>query len=143
LFTRAGPCVPGKSVFAGYTVAQSITVKVRNVENAGKVIDGVASVGVGTLGEVSFGTEHPESIHATVRDEAITKARADAQRIASALGVRLGKAISFSEQGGSMPVPMYDRYAITKVSAAGEAAPNLITGQNTIQVSVQVTYQIR
>jgi len=146
------PCTPdycpppggGKSVIVGYEASESITVKVRNTDNAGKVIEGLGALGVSSLNGPDFTIDEEDTLKAQARKEAIEEAKTKAELLAKDLGVRLGRVASFNESGN---YPMYySRDAMMAQSApesvvAGKA--ELPKGENTISVDVTITYEIK
>lgn len=136
------PC-PSTEKIIGYTATQSITVKVRDVDNANKVRTGLADLGVSNISGPNFSVDNQDSLNAEARAKAIEDARAKAKVLAKQLHVRLGDVISFSEGGAGYPM-MYAE----KSMAAGDAmmstpAPTLPKGENKITSNVTITYEIR
>ena len=132
----------GKSSIDGYQVTQTVTVKVRNLDDAPKIVGGLPSLGVNQISGPSFSVEDPEKYLAAARTEAFGKARAKALALARAAGVGLGRVVTFSESsGGNYPRPMYMK---ADMAVGGEAAtPNFEPGTEEAQVSVSVTFEIR
>lgn len=125
----------------GYTVTQTITVKVRDTEKAGAVIDGLGSIGVTGLSGPTFTVDDMDTVNAQARKMAIEDAEEKAQILARDLGVTLVRVVRFSENGnGGYPMPMY----ASKDMAMGSAAPTtaLPVGQNKYTSSVTITYEI-
>jgi uncharacterized protein YggE len=137
-------CPPSKQTLVGYEVTQSVSVKVRAVDNAGKVIDGVTSAGVSEVSSLSFTVDDQDALIAQARGEAIKKAKAKAKVLAKDLDVDLVRIVSFSD-GNGYPTPiMYKMDAMT-LQAGREAsvAPSLPTGENKITSNVTITYEVR
>lgn len=136
------PPRPGKNVVTGYEAFENITVKIRNIDNAGKVIQDLGKSGVTDLNGPNFAIDDEDALKAEARKEAIAEARAKAKVLAKDLGVRLGKVVSFSENG-DYPMPMYYAKDMA-VSAGAPAAPaELPKGENTISSDVSITYEIK
>ena len=74
------------------------------------------------------------------REQAIEKAKAKAEEIASKLGVNLVRIVNFNE---SSPKSYYYglREAVPMVSGGGEV-PQIEIGENKISVTVTITYEI-
>lgn len=126
----------------GFTVSETITVKIRNTENVGAVVDGLGKLGVTGLSGPNFTVDAPETVTAQARAKAIADAKANAEVLAKDLGVRIVRIVRFSENGGGMnPTPMYAKLDM----AAGSAAPSpqLPAGENKYTSNVTVTYEIR
>lgn len=136
------PPTPGKSVISGYEAYENITVKIRNTDDAGKIIQGIGSLGVSELNGPNFTVEKEDSLKAQARKEAIDEAKAKAKVLAKDLGVRLGKITSFNESG-NYPVPMYDRMMVSAAGGVQEKTAELPKGENLITSNVTITYEIK
>ncbi len=134
--------MPGKSVIVGYTASESITVKVRNTDDVGKIMQGLGTAGVSDLSGPDFSIDNEDGLKAEARKKAIDDAKEKAEVLAKDLGVRLGKITSFSESGNYPRPMMYKTMAADSVS--NESAPaSLPKGENTISSDVSITYEIK
>src|SRR3989344_8156349 len=97
---------PGKNVLDGYEVNQTITVKVRDTDKAGDLVTRVGAIGASSVSGVEFTVDDREKYVAIAREEAISKAKENAKKLADDLGVRLGKMLYFNENG-AYPGPYY------------------------------------
>ena len=139
----AVPCVYNQEQkIIGFTVSETVEVKVRKIDDTGKVLSALGEAGVTNLYGPNFSVEDPDGLKAEARKEAIDKARAQAKELAKDLGVRLVRVVNYSEGGG---YPIY--YAKDMAVSAGATAPrpevSVPTGENEIIVNVSVTYEIR
>jgi uncharacterized protein len=141
----AYPCPDGKNILIGYEVNQQIDLKVRALDKVGDIIQKSTTAGANQVGNLQFTIDDEDAVKKQAREQAITKAQAKAKELASQLGVRLVKIVSFTENGNN-PYPMYD-YASSKAIGMGggeiSAAPSIQTGENKITVSVSITYEIK
>lgn len=141
------PCTqpPGKQVLIGYTVTQSTEVKVRNLDNAGTILGGLTDNGATDVSGLNFMVENEDGIKATVREEAIAKAKAKAEQLAKDLGVSLVRIVSFNE-GGNYPV-YYGRGGMEMKAMSADAgmapAPSISAGENKYTSNVTIVYEIR
>jgi hypothetical protein len=138
-------CPPpiGKSVIVGYTATESITVKVRNTDDVGKIMEGLGEFGVSDLSGPNFAIDNEEGLKAKARKLAIDDAKTKAKVLAKDLGVHLGKITSFNESG-NYPVPLYYGRDMMAEGKAVESAPAEIPkGENTITSDVTITYKIK
>ena len=140
----AYPCPPSDPKIIGYTSTQSITVKIREVDNASTVRTGLAGIGITDISGPTFSIDDEEGFKDQARSKAISEARSKAEILAKELGVKLGKVVNFSENGNNY----YPMYAKTMMGAgdavsAQEAAPTLPKGENKITSNVTITYEIR
>jgi uncharacterized protein YggE len=140
----AYPCPQSDPKIIGYTATQSIAVKVREVDNASTVRTGLAEIGITNISGPTFSIDDEEGFKDQARSKAITEARGKAEILASELGVKLGKVVSFSENNDGY----YPMYAKTMMGAGDavsnqESAPTLPKGENKITSNVTITYEIR
>lgn len=134
-------CPSGKQVIVGYTATESITVKIRNTDDAGAIIQGLGTLGVSDLNGPNFAIDNEDLLKAEARKLAIDDAKAKAGALAKDLGVSLGKITSFSESGN---YPMYAKSAMMDSVGSAVPAPAVIPkGENTISSDVTITYEIR
>lgn len=148
----AYPCVqpPGKQVLTGYEVSESVEIKIRDIDKnadlAGTIVGGLADNGATNLSGPNFMLENEDGAKATAREEAITKAKAKAEKLASDLGVTIVRITSFNE-GGNYPVAYgYGSGVMMKAMSADAVAPeaaNIPAGQNKYSSSVTITYEIK
>ena len=133
--------VNGRSLIRGYQVTQSLTVKIRDLDKANEILDGVVGAGVNQVNNFQFTIDDPETLKAAARADAIADAKQKAKALKEELGIDLGRIVGFSEGESGYPTPMYARS--DGVGVGGGGAPELPAGQNEISVTVTLTYQIR
>lgn len=135
------PCPSGERVLVGYEVTQSLQVKIRDMAKIGDILEGATEKGANQAGDLYFTIDKEEELKAQARKEAIEKTKAKAKELAGQLGVKLVRITNFSE-GGVWPV--YTPYALEKAAAGigGGEAPQIETGENKIEVTVSITYEI-
>ncbi|NBV28536.1 DUF541 domain-containing protein [bacterium] len=138
------PCAQN-SVVVGYNTNQSIEVTLRGdaMNEAAEIVSGLTINGVTVqTGEASV--ENPESLKSDLRAKAIADARKNAEKLAKALGVRLGKVQSLYEDGGNYPIA-YSMMKDASISARPEAAPSAVlsNGSQKISSTVSVSFVIR
>ena len=139
----AYPCPTRDPKIIGYTATQSITIKVREVDNASTVRTGLASIGITDINGPTFSIDDEELFKDQARSKAIIEAREKAEVLAKELGVNLGKVVNFSENNGGY-YPMYESKAMMADSVSSVApAPILPKGENKITSNVTITYEIR
>jgi uncharacterized protein YggE len=141
--STAYPYYQGTRVLAGYDVTQSLEVKIRDLTKAGKIVSGLGEFGIKDMSGLNFSVDKQDQITKEARELAIADARADAEKIAKGLGVRLVKITAFSENG-NYPI-YYEKAMLSSAPRAqgGVADAVLPTGENTITSNVTVTYEIR
>jgi len=141
---RGGLCPPTtERVLKGYQVSQTILVKVRDIDSAGKILGGMGAVGVSDISGLSLTVDNEDALVRQARKQAIQKAQKEAETLASDLGVRLIRIVNFSEGGSPYPAPRFDKLqAGASVLSAGPL-PEIPAGENTVTSNVSIVYEIR
>lgn len=126
----------------GYEARQSIEIRIRNLELVNDVLAAAGGAGATNIGGLELTIDDPDRLQADARGRAIADARAKAAVIAAQLGVRLGRAVSFSESGG-MPPPIYARELVLESAGGPMPAPSIEKGSTEVIANVTVTYELQ
>lgn len=121
----------------GYSARNRVSVRLRDITKVASVIDTLIGAGANELGGIGFSVSNASKLLDDARAEAVADARRKAEIFAKAANVTLGNAISITEDGGQAP-PM----SLRKFAARAESAA-IATGEETLRVSVSVTYEIK
>lgn len=137
-------CPAGERVADGFEVTQTVSVKVRETDNAGAVIAGVGERGATNISSLNFIIDDVEALQEEAREKAIADAREKAERLAKELGVDLKRVVSFSEGGGYRP-QYYKESAVMAMDASGGgfSGAELPVGEESTKVTVNITYEIK
>jgi len=126
----------------GYQVSNTLTVRVRDIERVGEVLDLSVTLGVNQGGGIVLTNDDPAAALEDARSAAVENAKSKAQTLAEAAGVRLGRVMSMSEQTrASEPRPMGVPQMAMRVAAEDASVP-IETGENTYHVNVNVSFEI-
>lgn len=121
----------------GYAASSMLSIRVRDLDLLGGLLDSVVGDGANALSGLTFGIAEPEPLEAEARAEAVREARRKAETLAEAAGVVLGPVQTISEGGGyGAPAPVV-RGAMMEAAAMPVAA-----GELDIRVDVTVIYGI-
>ena len=135
---------PGTPEIVGYTVNNQVQLKVRNLDSVSDVLDSAIAAGGNNIrvNGLQFTIEKPEQYLAKAREEAVQNAKARAEVLAKAAGVKVGAARSISESGGSFPE--FDKSQSMPAQApGGRGGPTPVSpGQETLSVTVNVVFEI-
>ena len=135
---------PGTPEIVGYTVSNQVQLKVRNLDAVSDVLD--AAIGAGgnsiRVNGLQFTVEKPDQHLAKAREEAVQNAKARAEVLAKAAGVKVGKPRSITESGGVFP--QFDRLQAAPASALGGSgvATPVSPGEEQLSVSVSIVFEI-
>lgn len=137
-------CPPPSIV--GYTITNTVEVKVRDLKKVGDILSGVVANGANTVSGLQFTLDDSEAAKATARKEAIDKAKEKAKQIAKDGGFRMGELIGIQINDGSDYYPQY-AYGMggdsMKEMSTVSAAPRIEAGSKDIKVTVTLTYAIK
>ena len=126
----------------GYSASNTVTVRFRDIENAGKILDALVKEGANQISGPNLTIDRPEAALDEARAKAVAEGRARADLYARSLGMRVVKIVSVSESGGSYPVPppmpMYAR-----AEAAQAADSKIDAGEQKLQVTVSMTFELQ
>jgi uncharacterized protein len=119
----------------GYTAQNTVSVRLRDLDRAGAVIDAAVAAGANQVYGPSLSRSNEAELYRTALCSSVADARTKAQAIAAAAGVTLGAVVGVTETGGA-PVPIEGKGAPT-----ADAAP-IEPGTQEIQASVTVTFAV-
>jgi len=136
--SQAGLREPPRIV--GYTVRNNLTVRVRDLDILGAVLDKSVTLGVNEGGNIMFTNAEPSAVIEKARVMAVKQAVSKARTLATAAGVKAGRILEITEQSpGPRPMPM----ATAELSMARSAGSvPLESGENTYGVTVNLSVAI-
>lgn len=137
----------GRSNVVGYEASESVDVKIRNTENVSKILDILAVEKVTEVYGPNFEVDDIQSVKNKARDIAIKDAKEKANNLAKALGVKIKRIISYSDDSvrGYMPNPVpYKGVANQEIEGdmMTRESVNLPAGEQKVSVNVNITFQI-
>jgi len=124
----------------GYTVRNSLVVRVRDISAVGAILDKSVSLGVNEGGNITFTNADPSEAITRARIKAMQHAIAKASTLAGAAGVKTGQILEISEQSFN-PRPMPMARAEMAMGMSADSVP-VASGENTYSVSVNVSFAI-
>lgn len=138
------PQPPRRRILTGYEVSETISVKLRDIDKAGDVLNMLGDSGVTNLNGPNFEIEDIEDLEREARKKAIDQAKKKAKELAKDLGVKLSRVVNFSENG----VDYGFRVGIEALplGIGGDnikAVPEIPTGENKVFSRVNIVYEIR
>lgn len=119
----------------GYQASNSVSVKLRDLPQAGAVLDALVKAGANDINGPSLTLADPEAALDEARADAMARARARAALYAKAAGLRIVRLVSISEAGPVLPPPMPIAFA----SARAEAKADTVIRPGETEVSVQLS----
>lgn len=125
----------------GYTVSNVVQVRLDDLRRISQVIDAATQAGANTVQNIRFGLRDAEAPRGQALREAARNARQDADALAGALGLRIVRVLTVSEQGAAVrPVPLYSRQVM--VTAARAAPTPVEAGTINVNATVNLTVEV-
>ncbi len=127
----------GPMQIVGYRATNRVTIRLRDVTKVASVIDTLVGAGANDVGGINFMVSQPSKLLDEAREQAVADARRKAEIYARATGVALGAPLNISEEGSPGPMPY------RKMSGGMAAAAPVAQGEETLQVTVSVSWAIK
>jgi uncharacterized protein YggE len=118
----------------GYTASNSVTVVARKLADAGALVDTAVAAGANQVYGPNLLASDQDAAYRNALKAAVAKARDNAEALASASGLTLGRITAIAESGGPVPLPAAD--------AGREMAAPIEPGTQRIDATVSVTFAI-
>lgn len=135
----------GKNTIVGYQADQTVTVIYRKVDESKKQLetslDAITQYGVNNIQGVSFSFSNDEKLKQLATQNAIEKAKQNAEALTVEAGLKLGRLINITQSSNDFqPSPMaYNMMA----KAASAPANNIELGSQEVVSNVTLVYQLR
>jgi uncharacterized protein YggE len=136
------PNETGEPRVRGYRVMNTVQVTMQDVARVGAVIDAALAAGANRVNGVRFGLRDPQAFRQRAIDDAVRRARSDAEALASSLGLTLGMVREAYTADVGMPHPpvVYERLQMADMAASAPTPIN--PGEQTVRATVVVVYSI-
>jgi uncharacterized protein YggE len=133
-----------KQVFLGYFVQRQLQVEINDLDKLGNVIEGAIDAGVNEVSPPQLDSSKRKELNRDALGAATADAKANADRIATSLGVKLGP-VRTVVAGGAAPPPMpiqEVRMATMAMSDGAAKASNYVPGEISFESRVDATFDV-
>ena len=125
----------------GYQASNTVSLKVRDIGNLGKVLDALVASGANQVNGPGFEIDKPEAVYDEARRDALKQAQARAQMYANELGLKVRRIVSIDEGGGfSAPPPMPMMAMAGRAEKAYDTAVS--PGETTLSANLSVVFEL-
>jgi uncharacterized protein len=128
-----------KPTIVGFTAQNSVTVDTGALDLAGPLIDSAIAAGANRVNFVNFTVKEDSKARGEAIAIATRKARAQADALAAALGVKLGKVVKATTVSEVRPVPMQ---GMAMATSFARAATPVEPGEVTVPANVSLVFEI-
>lgn len=127
-------------LISGYNASNLIEVTLDDLTKISNVIDAAAQAGANNVRGISFTLRDQEAVHADALRKAAAKARADAEVLAAALGLKVVRVLS-AEETGARFVPVM-RTMAAQAGATAEVATPVESGTLDVSASIVLSVEV-
>ncbi len=133
----------GSQRITGYTVSQTIELTIPQLEKVNKILDVLTANGANIVNQVAFtfSDTKKKDLENQARQLAVSEAKQKAQGLASAAGIRLGRVIDVTEAANQELRPIMPMIAQKTDFAAGGTPSQVTPGENSISLTVTISYE--
>lgn len=132
---------PPEPRVVGYRAQTTITARLTDLKRVGLVIDAALGAGANTLQGISFTLEDDRAAKSAALKSAVESARAKADALAGALGVRIPHLMEVVEGGAHVIEPLFEPYGAEAFRVAMPSTP-VEAGQVQVSASVPLRYRM-
>jgi uncharacterized protein len=136
-----GGVISSRPRIVGYMVSRQVDVDLRDLSRLGKLLQGAVETGANRVNGVSFGSTKKDEHQRAALALAAEDAKANAEVLARAMGVKLGRlhTLAASESGGGA---MMFQERMTMKASGGDAAQTYQAGEIRFQASVTAEFDL-
>jgi len=132
-----------KQSINGYEVSNSILIRTDKLDMAGKLIDSANKAGANSISDIGFSLHDPRTYWKEALSAATANAIDDAQAIAAAAGVHLGRVLSLSLNSTNVTNQNINaKFLVNAMAADGGTTTPIEPGEVTITANVSIIYEI-
>ena len=115
----------------GYQVTRQMTAKVRSLDTLGEILDGLVAAGANEVHGAQMTASDPSLAEHAALEAAVAAARAKAEVLARAAGVKLGAVQRLEEEQGSDAGPL-PKFRAMAMAEAADVPTEVATGDLTV-----------
>jgi uncharacterized protein YggE len=135
---------PSPPELTGYQVANTVTVKITDVNKLAELLDNLVASGSNQISGIKFGFDDDKELLDEARKDAINNARKSALLYAQVANVNVGDVVSINELDTNLPQPVY---RLTEMDQAkmmtSSGSVSVMSGEQVISISVTVVYELK
>jgi uncharacterized protein YggE len=139
---RRSETPPSPPEIIGYTVSNTVTVEVRDLEKVAAVIEGALAAGANHFQGLQWALRDEQQARLRALKSAAAKAREKAMALSEALNVKLFRLMTVNEGEHVIRPPSYAVRSFSEMNVAG-AEPPISSGEMKVEATVTLIYEIK
>ena len=132
--------IGAKPSVSSYTALNVVRVTLDDLDKVGPAIDAATQAGANHVESVRYTVRDPQVLHTQAVREAVLKAKADAEALATALNLKIVRIVSVDDTGESSGPPPLDAPGIDSGIASAPSATQ--TGSFVVTANVTLTVEV-
>ncbi len=135
-----------KNVADGYIVTNTVTVKLKDTQKTGKIIDLATKNGATSVSGLSFTLQNTDAVCKELTQKAILKAKQQAQDVLAPLGKTIGSIanINYSCSTNTPSLYQYRNFAMAKsAEGAADSSISIEQGETRVNANVSIVFTIK
>jgi len=134
----------GQETLTGYRAQNTVTVTLKDARTVGKVLAASVETGATNVSGPVWRLADDSAAVIEALKKAVANARAKAEALAAAQGVKVGEVLMMNESGVEQPItPIYTQmYADKAAAGASVAEPPISAGSLDVTATVTITYTL-
>lgn len=144
LYAQARPDAGGAESeprISGYQASSSVMIRLDRLDRIGPVVDAGLAAGANQIEGVTFGLRDDRPARQRALEAAVQQARAKAETLAAALGVKLGEVLEAREGSVEAGPPVFEKRLAFQAMDASASTP-VVPGEIAVDARVVVRYRI-
>ncbi len=138
--SRSTPRANEAPKIVGYSVRNTVSVRIRDLEKTGTLLDKMVSLGSNSMNGITFSIADPKPLRNEARKAAVADARAKAELYAKAAGVKLGDVKLITEPRAQPPRPV--AIQMRAATPVAESAVPVEAGELSISARIEIVWAI-
>ncbi len=134
------PQYDNQSTLTGYEIRNDVSVTVTDVDSVGLVIEAAVSAGANSAGSISFGSSKESAAYQDALAEGVADAKAKAEALAKAAGMRIVSVSSITEGYSSAPALARSN---TYYEAGALSSVPIESGTLSVSATVTIVYEVK
>lgn len=126
----------------GFSASNVIVLRVRALDKAGALAQSLIDKGATQFNGISFAVEHPERVMDTLLASAVRDAKRQAEIVAEAAGVKLGRVLLIEKPEAKDGVVMRSKAMSMALPPPSAASMPVEAGTETLRNDMQVTWAV-
>lgn len=129
-------------VLTGYQANNTVALRIRKIDQAGKLLDTLVGVGANQINGPNFKVDDSEGALDEARIAAVGMARERATLYGKASGLRVKRIVSITESAGYEPGPRPMLMSVRGKAMDASPAPPVAPGEIALTVSVTMAFEL-